>query len=435
MSFEALTAAALVAAWFGAGSAADTKAAEPAKPVAIAKSVSEDGMIFAREAMGKPWRTIAKNGEVRTEDTILGLPGAALATKSGAVRLNLLGDLDRIAPFPVYEAAVVLHENPDFDLDFTLDRGRVSVANTKDKGSAKVRIRFHDQTWEAALLEPGAKIALELFGRWPSGAPFKLKPGPKDVPHADLDLVVVEGTVVLKHHDGLEHRMHGPKGPAFIEWDNVGGGSTTPLKLDESPPWVSEDVTTDLGKQKQASIEAFRKMVVAKSIEEAIDGLLKSDDKLRQRGGIVLLGATDNLEKLGEVLGKSSDPDLWNQAVITTRHWLGRGPGQDQRLYKMLQEHFKYKPVHAESMLQLLHSFDDNTLKKPETYECLINYLDHERFGIRGLAYWHLRRLVPAGEKFGYDPLAPADARAKATEEWKKLIPPGELPKSTKVDK
>jgi hypothetical protein len=424
--------AALLCALIAASPGADPTAAP--KPVAGGKSVTEDAMVLAREAPGKPWRAVAKNGEVRTEEAILGLPGGALATNSGAVRLNLLGDLDRISPFPVYEAVAVLHENPNFDLDFTLERGRVSVANTKEKGSAKVRIRFHDQAWEATLVEPGAKVALELFGRWPSGARFKKKPGPTDVPHANLNLVVVEGTVLLKHHDGLEHRMQAPKGPAFIEWDNSTGGSTAPLKLDAVPPWVSEETTTELGKQKLAGIEAFRKMIVAKSLEQAIEEVLRSDDKLRQRGGIVLLGATDNLIRLGEVLGKSNDPELWNQAVITVRHWLGRGPGQDQKLYQVLQEHFQFKPVHAETMLQLLHSFDDNALKRPETYEMLITYLDHEKLGIRGLAYWHLRRLVPAGEKFGFNPLDPPETREKAVAEWKKLIPAGEVPKAVKPE-
>jgi hypothetical protein len=406
--------------------------AADAKPVVVGKSVSEDGSAFEREAAGKPWRVLKKNGEILSEETVLGLPGAVIDTIKGAVRLSLLGDLDRNSPFPVYEAAVVLHEDPTFDLDFTLDRGRVAVTNTKEKGSAKVRIRFHDQAWEATLLEPGSKIALELYGLWPAGARFKKSPGPKDVPHADLNLVVIKGVVALKHHDGVEHRMQAPKGPAFINWNNVNGGITTPLKLDELPAWVSEDVTTDLGKQKQASIEAFRKLVVAKGVDAAIEDVLKSNDKLRQRGGIVLLGATDNVQRLGEVLAKTSDPELWNQAVVTMRHWIGRAPGQDLKLYHALIEKLQMKAVHAETIVQLLHSFDDAALKTPETYETLITYLDHERLGVRGLAYWHLRRLVPEGEKIGYNPLDDKDKREKAIEEWKKLIPAGEVPKIAK---
>jgi hypothetical protein len=88
------------------------------------------------------------------------------------------------------------------------------------------------------------------------------------------------------------------------------------------------------------------------------------------------------------------------------------------------------KPVHAETVVQLLHSFDEHALQSPETYETLITYLDHERLGVRGLAYWHLRRLVPEGEKFGYNPLDDKEKREKAIEQWKKLIPPGEVPKT-----
>ena len=36
------------------------------------------------------------------------------------------------------ESAVVLHANPNFDLDLTLLRGRVYLRNNKDKGPAKV---------------------------------------------------------------------------------------------------------------------------------------------------------------------------------------------------------------------------------------------------------------------------------------------------------
>jgi hypothetical protein len=134
------------------------------------------------------------------------------------------------------------------------------------------------------------------------------------------------------------------------------------------------------------------------------------------------------------VVSQSKDPELWNQAIVTLRHWTGRAPGQDLKLYNALIEMRQMKPVHAETIVQLLHSFDDAALKKPETYETLITYLDHERLGVRGLAYWHLRRMVPEGEKIGYNPLADKEARERAVEEWKKLIPPGEVPKAVKPD-
>ncbi len=404
--------------------------AEEPKHTVIGKSLGADGSILERAAVGKPWEVVKKDGELLAEESILGLPGATLTSTSGAVRLALLADLDRTSPLPVYEAVVTLHEDPKVDLDFTLERGRVSFSNTKDKGSATVRFHFRDQVWEAKLLEPGAKIALEFYSLWAPGAKFKKKPGPNDVPVANLNLVVVQGSVQLKHHDGDEHHMTAPKGPAFIDWSNTGGGSPTPLKLDELPPWTAEDPTTAAGKEKMAGIEKLRKLIVAKGVDDALEEMYKSDNKLYQRGAIVLWGATDHMDRLAAVLQGSGDPEIWNQAVITIRHWIGRAPGQDQILYGMLIDKTKMSPAHAGTIMQLLHSFDEAALKKPETYDMLISYLDHERLGVRGLAYWHLRRLVPAGKDIKYNPLDSAEARAPAIEQWRKLIPAGEVPKA-----
>jgi hypothetical protein len=47
---------------------------------------------------------------------------------------------------------------------------------------------------------------------------------------------------------------------------------------------------------------------------------------------------------------------------------------------------------------------------------------------IRGLAHWHLYRLVPPGRKIGFDPLAVAAKRAPDVAAWRQLIPTGKLP-------
>ena len=78
--------------------------------------------------------------------------------------------------------------------------------------------------------------------------------------------------------------------------------------------------------------------------------------------------------------------------------------------------------------MQLLHGFGDDDLKQPETYEALISYLGSERLSLRELAYWHLRRLVPAGREIAYDPLAPKDKREAGIKAWRRLVPAGELP-------
>ena len=137
-----------------------------------------------------------------------------------------------------------------------------------------------------------------------------------------------------------------------------------------------------------------------------------------------MLGATDDLQRLGDVLRDTKHQDVWDAAIIAVRHWIGRGPGQDQRLYNGLIAR-KYSPREAKAMLELLHSFGDELLARPETYQMLINYLGSERTSLRELAYWHLSRLVPGGKALGYDPLAPKEQRDAAIKEWRKLeLPP-----------
>src|SRR5262249_26268964 len=117
---------------------ADAKQATPRGQAG--KHVTAAGMLLARETPAKAWLTRKQGADVFSGDIVVGMPGAALDSKNGAVRLTLLSDLEGTSPFPVLESAVVLHAAEGADLDFTLDRGRVELANRKDKGSAKVKV-------------------------------------------------------------------------------------------------------------------------------------------------------------------------------------------------------------------------------------------------------------------------------------------------------
>jgi hypothetical protein len=167
---------------------------------------------------------------------------------------------------------------------------------------------------------------------------------------------------------------------------------------------------------------------------EVIDDLLKSDDAYKRKLGIMAAAALDDLDCLGKALREAKSPDVWENGVLSLRAWIGRGPGQDQILYKGLLEKTKLTPVQAETVMQLLHSFSDEDLDNPALYQTLIDYLGHDQLAIRGLAHWHLYRLVPAGQEFGYNPLAAKEERDKAIAKWKKLIPEGKMPPKTKPE-
>jgi hypothetical protein len=407
---------------------ADKPAPDEEKRCAAGTCVGETAAMFRREAPGKPWQLVTPKETLQTGDLLVGGGGAVLDSQNGAVRVAFLGDLAELSPFPVRECAVVLRDEPPADLAFTLDRGRVNVSNRKDAGAAHVRVHVRQDTWDLTLTGPGATIALELYGRWPPGVPFTRDPGPNDVPTANLVFLVVKGEVMLKH--GVhQHALKAPPGAALIEWDSVDGMDPAPHTLKELPPWAQEGADeTPLAQKKKKALARLRQLLLSRSIDEALDELVSSDDPAQRRLAVFVMGALDDLPRLGKVLRESRHPDVWDHGVQALRHWIGRSPGQDQILYQRLIEGGKYSPATAEAIVQLLHSFGEAELARPETYEALIDYLDSDHLPLRGLAYWHLERLVPAGEEFGYDPTAPKEQRAAAVEKWKKLIPNGKLP-------
>jgi hypothetical protein len=425
-------AAALLAVW----AAPALRAADERKPAGTCASA--DATIVRREAPDKPWQVVKHGEQLFTGDLLVGMPGAAIDSADGAVRLALLSDPDKKSPYPILEAAVVLHQSAGNDLDFTLDRGRVNVTNQKKEGPAKVRVRFHDQSWEAALEGPGAEVAMQLFGRWSAGVRFTPKPGPKDVPTANLLLLVVKGEARVKH-GAARHLMKAPPGPAQLHWCNeVGGESPEPLAA--LPPWAdAQRRNTEQAKLLKAAMDKFRKLAVEKSLPAALDEFLASDQSAERAMAIIFLGATDNLEGLRKVFHDPKQHEMWDTAVIVLRHWIGRGPGQDQKLYQGLTTIGRYTPAHAATIMQLLHSFGETDLARPELYEMLVRYMGHDALGIRGLAHWHLSRLVPEGRQIGFDPLAPKEQREKARAEWKQLvekeIAAGELPRQPNSSK
>jgi hypothetical protein len=399
----------------------------------VGKSVSPKAMILSRQSPEKPWHLVDENEGIFAGDLLIGLPGAKLISENGSVTVTFMSDLDGTSPFPVIESAFRLQGDSRTVVDFTLDRGRVHLVNSKREGTASIRIHFRTEVWEAVLTQPGDGIALETYGYGPCGTRFTKKSASKDVPTSELIILITKGELLLKHK-GVQMAMSSPPGDALIEWDNVTGQDNAPSELKELPAWAKTgQEASPTAKAKAEALERFRQRLLKLPITEAIEGLLNSNDPIDRRVGIYAAGALDHLDILGKSLRDTKHPDLWGNTIIALRHWIGRAPGQDQALYAGLLEKELFNPVTAETVIQLLHSFSDDDLTRPEVYDALVAYLRHENLAIRNLAYWHLSRLVPQGRKFGYDPAAAKEDREKAILEWKKLIPGGKLPPKEKV--
>jgi hypothetical protein len=332
---------------------------------------------------------------------------------------------------PIIETAVVLNSSADVDLDFTLLRGRVDLVNQKAKGEAKVRVRGPEgAAVEVRLLEPGTRLALLVYGRWPPGVPFRKDAKPEEYKPAQAVIALVLQGEIDFHTPRHQFVMRAPPGPALLEGDRVGKTDPAPRRLDKLPDWATEKADTEEAKKVRAGLTRFRELAQKKSIADAVDQLLQSENPVERKIAVAVMGATDDLERLALALANARTPDIWDSGVVVIRHWIGREPGQDQKLYQALLDKKKLTPVQAETILQLLHNFSDEALTQPETYESLLDLLESDQLAIRGLAHWHLYRLVPAGRKIGYDPLAPAEQRAKSAQAWRKLIPAGKLPPS-----
>ena len=416
---------------------ASTAGARPDGARTAAKATSAAATFAAREPGEEAFRVLPENAPLAAGDLLVTLPGAALTSTNGAVALKSLADYDGKSPLPALETAIVLNKPADgTDLDVTLDRGRIDLTNTKAEGKAVARVRFWDQNWTITLDGPGARVAFELCGRWPAGTRFDpAEPGPGErpaAPGAAVVLLVLKGSVTAEL-GGVALGLSAPPGPALVEWDSVHGVRPEPLKLEKLPDWADpEAMLTEDGRKAAAAAEKFRR-ARAEDAAKAVGAFLASDDPAERRAALISLGALDDLDGLGRVLREAKTRDEWEWGITVLRHWLGRGPGQDRKLYQALTAPAQgYTPAHARIVMRLLLGFGPDDLKVPETYELLILYLAHDRPAVRNLAAWHLARLVPAGQGIGYKPGGTKEEAAAAQKEWRKLIPAGELPPAPK---
>ena len=430
----------MIAATAGLLRAADSDSASagPEPRVAVGKCASPDGALLARESGGKDWRLTAHDGSVSSRDVLLALPGvrAAVDAEPRAVNLTLFGSMPQLSPSPVLESEVLLHDSRTYDLDVTLRKGRVVLTNTKEKGPAKIWLRLPGFAWQLTLLEPGTRVGMEVYGRWPIGAPFSPDPKPWDEPTKVVLLLMLHGKASLET-ESHAYDLSAPPGPAFMEWDSVAGEAAGPQSLKALPAWADPNVTVPAeGKAVEDAVEAYQvQLKKAGSAEAALQALLeaaaKENDKPRaamlREFAVLGLGALDDTARVAELLADPHSADVRDAAVVALRMWIGAYSGRDLELYHLLQEQLGYTDRQAATVLDLLHTPFDRD--KPATYEALIRLLQHPKLAVRELARWHLYRLTPVGKDIAYDPAGSEDERDKAVKAWRDLIPPGQLPK------
>jgi hypothetical protein len=390
-------------------------------------------VLLQRQRDPDPWGRLKPDSRIQTGYYLLSLPGYRSKVRlDNGVILVLWGNLPEFSNFPpVLESSVMLNDpETGTDLDLTLDHGRVLVYNNKpkDKGSAKVRVRFHQEVWDLTLPDYASEVAIELWGQLAQDVPFSKEPGGKG-PDA-IAYLFAKGGAELK----TKNQTYQLPNLSFVHWNNRTREVQPPARLGKEPDWWTDKLVPGKWADADAMMLALGTLADALAKTEAVvDGVwtqvTNADEEPVRRLGVLCLGALDALVELAQALEDGRRPLVRSSAIFALQRYISRGSDYELELYRTLQEKKKYPKDKAEIVLQLLHLYSRADLGRPETYQKLIGLLEHDSLPVRELALWHLTHMVPQGLKtIKFDPAGDSEARQKAVAEWKKLIPPGQVP-------
>jgi hypothetical protein len=331
--------------------------------------------------------------------------------------------------FEVLESAVVLHlPEAAFDSDLTLDHGRIILANLKQQGELKVRVRFLDEVWDVILKDRQTVVGIELAGFYPPDVPFD-KTGKSEGPFFALNLFTLKGQADVK----IRYKEVAVPLQSFYQWNSrVGLAQAGPWPLPNLPRWWTDTKppNTKDAKDMALALEELGKRLAAKPVDVALAETRKEPRQASRIIAIRGLAAIDAINDLMDALADETDALGRDIATLSLQHWMGQRPDNELKLYRAMHEKMKtYTALQAEVVMELLHPFPREVRNDPGHYEKLIYNLTDPKLAIRHLSYWHLINLVPEAKKqVRYDPAGDKAALLAGQKEWKKLIPDGTVP-------
>lgn len=403
---------------------AQEKKSEPADgeaPAAILKSPIGTLLIRGDKAEGLP----SLFDYVPLDKTLIALPGsrAVIDLPKAGAQLILWGNLPALSPSPALESGARLKTENGFDVSLSLMRGRIMLENVRKEGAVKARIHLGKEQLDFTLATPKSAVVLERFYPWVAGAAFAIKPeNPRKI-DAHVAVLVVKGKVEITQQ-GETHNVQ--ESAAFHV---IGDGRLQgPSAIKQLPDWLTP--SADQSEKTTAwhkGVEAFRRQLAAK---KSLAGALKASagEKEALARAVAIFGAAAVSDLPAVLAGwRDKSPEVRLAATHALQSRISAGSEGNLKLYTSLLE-AKHPAGQAQIVMELLHGFAGAALTRPETYETLINYLQHQQSAIRELAAWNLYTLVPQGKSIVYDAAASADDRARAQAAWRKLIPEGQVP-------
>jgi hypothetical protein len=401
------------------------------------------------------WKRLEWQGKdvpVLTARPLVSLPGftSTIQTDKG-VRLLLNGTMPEFFPgHPhLFESRVTLHAHDSLDLDLTLHRGRIFLANTKGR-PLRVRARFVNTTdpashevWDLTLEEKDAEVMIDCFGFFKAGQPFAADP--KDLkregPITQLGLTVTSGTVHFRT-DNFSYSLKAPPGPARMAWNSLAGwrrrdGGEGPIGLEKLEGWARanpenpKELPKGLAEQRldmQRACNQLSQILAGRVVEVGLIKALAAPEAVERRLAVRCFGALDMVPQLVQALDNKKHIEVRHAAIETLMHWIASGRDHEYRLYSDLKD--RYSPVESEKMIWLLHgpmrgdprdTRVRDTLR--QTYGLLVEMLDNPKLALRELAAWQLyAAFPPAFQEIRYDATAPPDARRRVQTQWRAFL-------------
>ena len=233
------------------------------------------------------------------------------------VRLQLWGTLPEITKHPsLFESAVVLHANPKFDLELTLERGRIFLANTSaDKKPVHVRLRFEKEIWDVTLAEPGSEIGVDLFRNYTRDIDWQNG----EAPRAEAKFCLLAGTGGLQV-DYRDYPNLAMPGPAIFFWDNKGEGLKGPIALEkpliiwsrEPPPPLNASDKVVVDEVREAFGAVSQRLNKDKPVKVMFSEVLSDDNSPARQRYVSICGlcAIDDIPTVLDVLENGNEARL-----------------------------------------------------------------------------------------------------------------------------
>jgi pSer/pThr/pTyr-binding forkhead associated (FHA) protein len=412
--------------------------------VALDKWVS---VLLRRQGEDQPWGVLPPEARVATAQTLVSLPGyRSLLLLDGGMQLTLWGNLPEFSPFPpVLESVVMLHAPASgIDLDFTLDRGRVLVANRKTPaGPARVRMHFLQQVWELELPDDkdNSEAVVELWGQ-----PQTTTAGGPVVTTTCLGLFTKGRVRVKTPRQTLDLGPH-----SRIGWESIEPDKPEQASLPEVPAWWDKPPDRNLPEVQKAMLsllewrdrlggprkepdKASSPKIEAKALLPMLKTKVQEDakDPDNQDVGVLFLASLDVVEPLVALLeDRQNSSNVRGVTLFALQSWLNRGGQHAAELARILSA----SGHKGDLIVRLLHFYDEQDLVKRTTYELLVSQLDDEDPLVRELSIWQLDQIGRSGrlpeeaKSIAYDPTWDAGPRRAAVEKWKRLLAEGKVPR------